>query len=119
MKDRLELSGVSCRCRIGVPAWERKTRQKILIDLEAEAPLRRAGRSDDLRGSIDYHALETTLRAVAERGERKLLESLAEDLASAALAFDARITLVRIAAHKTPKLMPKTARVTVRIERAR
>ena len=43
MKDRLELSGVSCRCRIRVPAWERKTRQKILIDLEAEAPLRRAG----------------------------------------------------------------------------
>lgn len=119
MKDRLELTGVLCRCRVGVPAWERKTRQRILVDLEAETPLRAAGRSDDLARSIDYHALEKKLRATAESGERRLLETLAEDLAAAALSFDRRVARVRIAVHKTPKVMPKTARVTVRVERAR
>jgi dihydroneopterin aldolase len=119
MNDRLELSGVRCRCRIGVPDWERKSKQKIVLDLEAETDLEKAGRSDALEHSVDYHALEERLRAVAERGERKLLESLAEDLADTALGFDERIAVVRIAVHKFPKVMPKTERVTVRIERKR
>lgn len=117
MKDRLELWGVACDCRIGVPDEERAQAQRILVDLEAEADLQTAGRSDMLEHSIDYHALEQSLRAAAERGERKLLENLAEELAAAALNFDDRISLVRIAVHKTPAVMPKTSRVTVRIQR--
>jgi len=117
--DRLDITGIACQCHIGVPDAERKSKQKILIDVEAETQLEGAGRSDNLDFSIDYHALEEIIRALAEEGERKLLERLAEEVADATLQFDNRITCVRIATHKSPKVMPKTERVTVRIERKR
>ncbi len=43
-----------------------------------------AARSDDLRKTVDYHALSKVLRAEARRVPRKLLERLATDLARAA-----------------------------------
>ncbi len=119
MMDRIELTGVSCQCRIGVPDEERATAQTILIDVEAEMDLEGAGRSDKLEFSIDYQALEISIRTVAEKGERILIEKLAEDVSDVTIQFDNRIKCVRIAVHKTPPVMPDTQRVTVRIERER
>ena len=119
MSDSIRLEGVLCRCRIGVPAWERKKPQRILLDVAVEMPLRRAGLSDDLRHSPDYHGLERALRSAAEAGEFKLLEALAETLAKTALAFDERIVAVEIHARKKPAVMPKTGAVIVAIRRVR
>lgn len=117
--DVIRLNAISCRCRIGVPAWERKNRQPIVIDAALKADLRRAGRTDDIRHSPDYFALEKLLRRAAEEGEYRLLERLAEVLAEAALKFDRRIRSVSISVRKKPELMPKTREVAVEIERGR
>lgn len=115
--DSLQLRAVVCRCRIGVPASERKNRQKILVDVKLELSLTRAGKSDDVKHVPDYFSLEKRLRKKAEEGERKLLEKLAEDLAGVTLKFDRRIRAVTIRARKSPAAMPKIRDVVVEIRR--
>ena len=117
--DTLQLRAVVCRCRIGVPASERKNRQKIIVDAILELNLKPAGRTDDPRRSPDYFALEKRLRAKAEQGERLLLEKLAEDLAGEALRFDRRIRAVTIRTQKSPAAMPKIRDVVIEIRRTR
>lgn len=117
--DRIRLVGVSCRCRIGVPAWERRKPQTILVDVAVEADLRASGRSDELERSLDYHALEQALRARAEASRFKLLESLAEDLAALILRLCPAARAVAVAARKRPALMPRTREVVVEIRRRR
>jgi len=117
--DRIRLHGVACRCRIGVPAAERRKRQRILVDVSLGLDLRKAGQTDDLKRSVDYHALERTLRQAAESGERMLLERLAEDLARTALMFDGRVRAVTVAVRKKPAVMPQTREVAVEVRRIR
>ncbi|MFH2201558.1 MAG: dihydroneopterin aldolase [Elusimicrobiota bacterium] len=117
--DRITLRDIKCRCRIGVPAAERRKKQTLRIDAALETGLRRAGRSDDLRHSVDYFALERRLRETAESVERRLIERLAEDLARTALRFDRRIRAVTITVRKKPALMPQTGVVEVTVRRAR
>lgn len=119
MTDRIHLKGVRARCRVGVPAWERRKPQRVLFDVSLAVDLARAGRTDDLRHSVDYWGLEKRLRAAAEGGEFRLLESLAETLAREALAFDRRVKEVRVSASKTPAVMPRTREVVVEIVRRR
>jgi dihydroneopterin aldolase len=117
--DRIRLLGVACRCRIGVPEWERRKPQTILLDVALETDTRAAGRSDALSDAIDYHALERALRATAEASRFKLLEALAEALAAEALRLCPKARAVAVAARKRPALMPKTAEVLVEIRRSR
>jgi len=117
--DKIRLLGVECRCRIGVPGWERRKPQKLLLDVCLAVPLRAAGQSDDFKKTPDYCALETRLRVLAERSRFQLIEALAEALAKAALAFDRRIRRVEITVRKTPIVMPKTREVSVEIVRKR
>ncbi|MFH1725715.1 MAG: dihydroneopterin aldolase [Elusimicrobiota bacterium] len=119
MADRIRINGIACRCRIGVPARERRARQRILVDAALEADLRAAGRTDSLRRSVDYHALEKLLCEEAEAGVFSILERLAEVLARAALAFDKRVRSVTIVVRKSPAAMPKTREVAVEITRGR
>ena len=45
------------------------------------------GIEDDLSRTVHYYAVSQVLRKVAAEGERKLIETLAEDLANAVLKF--------------------------------
>lgn len=117
--DKIHISGISCLCRIGVPESERKTRQRILVDVRLEADLRRAGRRDDLSSTVNYQTLEDRLRRIAEEGRFKLLERLAEVLALKALSFHRRVRAVTITVHKHPAPMPGTREVAVEITRRR
>lgn len=117
MTDFLHLKGVQARCRVGVPDWERRKRQRVVFDVSLAVDLAPAGRSDDLRRSVDYWGLEKRLRGAVEGREFRLLESLAETLAREALAFDRRVREVRVAASKTPAVMPRTRAVVVEIVR--
>lgn len=117
--DRVVLTGVECRAKVGVPASERSRRQKVLVDVTLEVDCAPAARGDDFRLAADYWAVEKAVRAAVEAGERSLLETLAEQAAAAALKAAPAARAVTIAAHKTPAVMPKTARVTVVVRRER
>jgi dihydroneopterin aldolase len=118
-RDMVWLTGVECRCRVGVPAAERRRAQKILIDVGLEVDASRAAARDDFRQAADYWAVEKAVRAVAETGERALIETLAERSAAAALRAAPAAAAAVVRVHKTPAVMPKTRGVFVEIRRER
>ena len=54
MKDKIFLHGLEARCLIGIFKWERKIKQKVLVDLEFPTDARKAARSDQIRNATDY-----------------------------------------------------------------
>ncbi len=117
MADTVWLRGVECRARVGVPAAERARRQKILVDVGLECDVRVCAGRDDFHMAIDYQAVEKIVRAEAETGERALIETLAERLASAILRTQPSISATTVRVRKTPVAMPKTKEVSVEIRR--
>jgi len=80
-KDRIFLTGLETRCVIGIFDWERKVRQKIRIDLEIPADIRRAARRDRIEDAVNYKAIAKRLLAAIPKTKFKLVESLAEYVA--------------------------------------
>ena len=117
--DTIWLIGVDCRCRVGVPAAERRRPQKIVIDLGLEVDAARPAAADDFRLSADYQAVEVCVRAEAQSRPRALIETLAEHAAAAALRAAPVATAVTVRVRKTPAAMPKTREVFVEIRRER
>jgi dihydroneopterin aldolase len=102
-----------------VPDAERRKPQKILIDVGLELDVSKAAARDDFRLTADYWAVEKAVRACAETGERRLVETLAQKLAELLLAEDKKLAAVTIIVHKKPAVMPKTREVTVEVTRRR
>ncbi len=119
MSDCVWLYGIECRCRVGVPAAERRRRQKVLVDVGLELDVAPAARADDFRLTADYWAVEKAVRAAVEAGERQLLETLAEQAAAAALKAAPLARAVSVIARKRPAVMPRTREVAVSLRRAR
>lgn len=117
--DEVWLEGVECRVHLGVPAQERKRRQKVLIDVGLETDCSKPAADDDFRLAVDYWAVEKAVRAEAEARERRLCETLAEQLAALVLRTQVRARAVTIRVHKKPFVMPKTREVVVIVRRAR
>jgi dihydroneopterin aldolase len=117
--DTVWLLGVECRCKIGVPAAERRRRQKILVDVGLEVDAARAAARDDFREAADYWAVEKAVRAEAEAGERALVETLAERLAAVVLRASPLAAAATVRVRKTPAVMPRTREVVVEIRRTR
>ena len=85
MSPTLSLVDLKLSCRLGVPDAERRKPQQILCTAVFPVPsLAKAAQRDDLRQTVDYHALSQVLTSEARRMPRKLLERLARDLARAA-----------------------------------
>lgn len=80
--DVIRLCGMELFCHIGVPDEERAERQKLLADIELTPPRRFSDMGEDLGRTIDYAALAERLRELAEGTGRKLVERLADDLAT-------------------------------------
>ncbi len=117
--DKIWLYGIECRCRLGVPASERKKPQKILIDVGLELDTAPAAARDDFRLTADYWAVEKAVRQAAESGERRLVETLAAQVAKIVLVVDRKSSAVTVLVHKRPAVMPKTREVVVEITRCR
>jgi dihydroneopterin aldolase len=85
MTDRILLQGMRFDGHHGVTEQERAEPQPFEVDLELTADLRRAGETDDLRHTVDYGPLFEICRAVVEDTQLKLLEAMAERIASQVL----------------------------------
>ncbi len=83
--DRILISDLLVRCIIGVRDDERKDKQDVLINLSLAVDLKRAGKSDRLEDSVDYHALNKQIMNMAERSHFYLVEALADAVADICL----------------------------------
>ena len=114
VKDTIIISDIEVSCLIGVSDEERMEPQRLLISLELEGDFKRASANDDIGHTIDYHAVYLRVREVCLARERKLIETLAEDIALNILSrFDTQCVRVKIKKF----ILPSTGYSAVKIER--
>ncbi len=83
--DTVYLRGLQCECIIGVWEWERRVRQKLLLDIEMKTDIAAAGASDNLDDALNYQRVAERVTEVVAASEYALLESLIEDVANMVL----------------------------------
>ena len=117
MKDQIIVTDLRLNCIIGCNPEERLRPQPILVSFTIATDFRAASHPDDLKLTIDYHALANDLRAFAEASRFQLIETLAERIAERILAFSpyALSTTVRVA--KPEALAPHAACAAVELTR--
>lgn len=79
--DLVYLHGLEVRCVIGVWEWERRIRQKLVIDLDLAADVARAAASDRLEDALDYKKIARRVTAFVAESEFRLVETVAERVA--------------------------------------
>ena len=100
--------------RVGVPDDERAQPQRLLLDVQLHLDFHPAATTDDLTKTINYFAVTQQLLKFGEGREWKLIEKLAEDIASTLLTTY-RPTRIRIGVKKF--IIPQTKYISVAIER--
>ncbi len=81
MADKIFLEQLEAKCRIGIFDWERKIKQKITVDIEFPADLRKAARRDRIEDTVDYKKIAKETLAFVSASSFFLIETLAERLA--------------------------------------
>jgi len=79
--DIIFLSGLTTECIIGIWDWERRVKQKVVVDLEMGADIRRAAGSDRIDDTLDYKRVSKRLLQFIGDSEFQLVETLAERIA--------------------------------------
>jgi len=107
------LRGLKLRGRHGVGAAEREVPQDFLVDIECPTDVATAAASDDIGDALDYTRLSQIAEAVVGGPSRRLLETLADDIARRILA-ECGVPSVRVTVEKVrPAGMPGPAAISV------
>jgi dihydroneopterin aldolase len=115
--DRIFLRGLEVECIIGFIEWERRIKQKVVLDIELPVDCIRAAQSDDVADTLDYKRVAKRVIAFVETSEFKLVETLAQRLAMVVLG-EFGIDWVRVSINK-PGAIRGSRDVGVSIERTR
>ena len=79
--DIIFLTGLTTECIIGIWDWERKVRQKVVIELEMGADIRNAAASDHIDVTLDYKKVSKRVLGFVSESEFQLVETLTEQIA--------------------------------------
>lgn len=115
MADHIEIRGLRVKSCLGVPDEERQEAQEIEISVDFPVSgVRRAAASDDIAHSVDYYAVVRKIEYICGEKPRKLIETLAEDIAEEVVkTFE--LQKLRVEIRKF--VLPETRWVGIRIER--
>ncbi len=86
--DRLDivyLHDLKLNCIIGIWEWERHTRQTVLLDLDLGVDIRQAALHDHIDDTVNYKTVAKRIAAFVEETPFKLVETLAERIATLVL----------------------------------
>ncbi|GIO88231.1 7,8-dihydroneopterin aldolase [Paenibacillus faecis] len=104
----------------GVFEEERKLGARYYVDLELELSLREAGETDDLTKTVNYAEIHELVRGIVEQKSFKLIEALAEHIASSVLDTYTRVDALTVGVTKPhPPFDIKFDGVTVELRRTR
>lgn len=114
MPDCIHIEQLELSAHIGVPDAERAAPQRLTVSLTLE-PARGFGALDeDLAKTVDYFAVCEAVKTLAAARPRKLIETLAEEIAALVLE---RFTVRAVEVELRKYILPDTAHVAVRIRR--
>jgi len=83
--DMIEIKDLSLRAIIGIYPEERKEKQDVILNITLHADLRKAGKSDDLKDTVDYKTLKKKIISLVEGSSYNLIEALGEAVAALCL----------------------------------
>ncbi len=86
MSDEIFLEAVRFYAYHGVNPEERAQGQRFTVDVRLMTDLRLAGATDDLASTINYSSVYKRVKAIVDGPPRDLIETVAEEIASALLA---------------------------------
>lgn len=115
--DIIFLRGLEIETTIGIYEWERKIKQRVVIDLEMATDIRKAAACDDIQYTIDYKAVAKRIIAFVEQQQFYLVETLAERIAEILLT-EFRLPWVKVSVNKKGAIRGATD-VGVVIERTK
>lgn len=97
--DRVALLGLRGRGHHGWFEHETRDGQTFVVDVVLHVDVRPAAASDDLGDTVDYSVVAAEVLALVEGPPLRLVETLAERIASSCLA-DPRVEAVEVVVHK-------------------
>ena len=80
--DEILLEGMRFYAYHGVNPEEQALGQRFTVDIVLAVDLRQAGQSDELANTVSYSAVYKVVRGIVEGEPRKLIEAVAESIAS-------------------------------------
>ena len=116
MSDLIRVIDLEIFAHIGVPDEERREPQRLLVSLELSVDsFSHAAGTDNLAWTINYGDVVEQVKNLAAKRARKLLETLAEEM-----AFDLLKTfpIKKITLEIKKFILPDAQYVSVKIERA-
>lgn len=116
MPDTIHIKGLQLPVRLGVPDAERARWQTVEADVSLVTEGGFRDLDDDLERTVDYERLSLDLRDLAAARPRKLLETLADELAECVLG-NGLVTEVSLTLRKF--ILPGTDSVAVSVNRSR
>ena len=112
----ISVHGLDITAQVGVSDEERKSLQRLLLDLRFTAAYQPADLNDDISLTIDYHTLSVRAAEISRERPRRLIETLADELAGA-LLNEFKLRWIEITVRKF--ILPQTEWVSVTTRRDR
>jgi dihydroneopterin aldolase len=116
MEDSIIVSQLECAAHIGVSDAERAVVQRLVVSLRLIPTAGLAIESDSLAMTIDYASVCAAVRQEVQAKSRRLIETLAEEIASMLLA---RYPLRAVEIEVRKFVIPGAEYVAVSIRRGR
>lgn len=115
--DTIFLRGLEVECIIGFIEWERRIKQRLVIDLELPIDCALTAVTDEVGNTLDYSEVAARVTAFVGSSSTMLVETLAHRTAMLILA-EFRLEWVRLSINK-PGAVRGARDVGVSIERHR
>ena len=114
MADRILIEALELSSFIGVPDEERAAAQRLTVSLVLEPIRDFRALSDQIANTVDYFVLSECVKSLSLARPRRLIETLAEEIAAELLA---RFALRAVEVELRKFILPDTRFVAVRIRR--
>lgn len=106
MADRIELKGLRVHANHGVLPHETEHGQAFTIDIVCWLDFARAALADDLTQTVNYAELAQLAHDIAAGTPRQLVETVATEIAEAAMARFEQLFAVEVTLHKPHAPIP-------------
>ena len=102
---------------VGIHDFEKKKKQRVVINLEIGVAPNNGGQSDDIADVLSYADVVSDIESIADDRHINLVENFAEKIADAVLKYpQARHVQVRV---EKPDIFPHIAGIGIEITRSR
>jgi FolB domain-containing protein len=110
----ISIRSLEVMARVGVPEEERSNPQRLLVDLRFAASEQPPDLGDDIARTVDYFAVSRRVIALSRERPRRLIETLADELADHLLR-EFPLLWVEVTVRKF--ILPDTEHVSVSVRR--